>query len=323
MIILTGGAGFVGSNILKRLNAAGTDDVLVVDNLKNSDRYRNLVGKRFLDFVSKDDFYGRLDAGFWDGENVSAIIHQGACTDTMEYDGKYMMQTNYEASKSLLHFALRKNVRMIYASTAAVYGHSAEASEEPANESPLNIYGFSKLAFDNYVRRVAKGAPNLIVGLRYFNVYGHGEQYKGRMSSMVYQFSRQIKETGVARLFGGIGPFGPGEQSRDFVSVNDLVSINLFFLERDPIVTIVNAGSGVRSTWNDMAKAVIDAIGSGRIEYFDFPEALKDKYQFNTRADITRLRAAGYTAPMETLKEGVYKYVTTMDAEASRFKANL
>jgi ADP-L-glycero-D-manno-heptose 6-epimerase len=323
MIILTGGAGFVGSNILKRLNSDGHDDVLVVDNLKKSDKYRNLVGTRVLDIVDKIEFYDRLDKGAWDGESIEAILHQGACTDTLEYDGVYMMRTNYEASKSLLHFALRKNVPMVYASSAAVYGHTAEASEVPENESPLNIYGFSKLAFDNYVRRVAASGTNLVVGLRYFNVYGHGEQHKGGMASMVYQLSRQIQETGVARLFGALGPYGPGEQSRDFVSVLDLVEINMYFLSRDPVVAAVNAGSGVRSTWNDLANEVIKTLGRGRIEYFEFPERLRDKYQFNTRADLGRLRALGYDKPMTSLGKGIHDYVSTLDQEAARFLPQL
>jgi ADP-L-glycero-D-manno-heptose 6-epimerase len=321
MIILTGGAGFVGSNLLKRLNADGRDDILIVDNLKNSDKYRNLVGAKFLDFVDKHEFYVRVDHGDFDSEPVDAILHQGACTDTMEYDGKYMMQTNYEASRSLLDYALRRGVRLVYASTAAVYGHASEAIESPEAEAPLNIYGFSKLAFDNYARRVCKDAKSLVVGLRYFNVYGPGEQHKGRMASMVYQFARQIKETGVAKLFGGIGPFGPGESTRDFISVHDLVEINMFFLQRDPVAAIVNAGSGVRSTWNQMAQAVIEALGTGKIEYIDFPKSLESKYQFDTRADLTRLRGLGYDRPATELRAGVKDYIGSIDQAEARFRA--
>jgi ADP-L-glycero-D-manno-heptose 6-epimerase len=323
MIILTGGAGFIGSNILRYLNESGRDDILVVDNLKNGEKYRNLTGTRFLDFIPKEEFYLRLDRGDWDMAKVDAISHQGACTDTMEYDGTYMMHTNYEASKSLLHFALRQKVRMVYASTAAVYGHTSEATEQPSAEIPLNIYGFSKLAFDNYVRRVAANAPNLVVGLRYFNVYGHGEQHKGRMASMIYQFAEQIKNGGVARLFGGVGPFGPGEQTRDFVSVKDLVDINLFFLRRPPVTAIVNAGSGVRSSWNQMAQAVIEALGTGRIEYIDFPEGLKNKYQFDTRANLTKLRELGYEKSPTPLIRGVKEYLSEIDEKTSQFRPKI
>ena len=319
MIILTGGSGFIGSNILKRLNQDGYDDILIVDNLKNSDKYRNLVDTRFRDLISKDDFYSQMAAGKWDHEAIEAVLHQGACTDTMEYDGIYMMRTNYEASKALLHLCLEREIKLVYASTAAVYGHTANAVEVPEAEAPLNIYGFSKLAFDNYVRRVATSKVSTVVGLRYFNVYGHGEQHKGRMSSMVYQFAKQIQDTGVARLFGAYGSYGDGESTRDFVSVTDLVNINMYFLHRDPVTAIVNAGSGVSSTWNQMAQAVIEALGMGTIEYIPFPDSLKAKYQFNTKADLTNLHALGYSKESTPLSTGVYDYISTLKDVAKRF----
>ena len=321
MIVLTGGAGFVGSNLLKRLNADGVDDILVVDNLKNADKYRNLVGARFADYVDRFEFRNMIEGGKLP-ERIEAILHQGACTDTMEYDGAYMMRTNYDDSKALLHLALDRKIPFVYASTAAVYGHARVATEEPENEWPLNVYGYSKLQFDRYVRRLLPEAESTVVGLRYFNVYGHGEAHKGRMASMVYQFTRQIQSTEVARLFGASGPYGAGESTRDFVSVRDLTEINLHFLVRGGN-GIVNAGSGVASTWNEMATAVIEALGKGRIEYIDFPEGLKDKYQYDTRADLTHLREMGYTREFIPLKEGIREYVTTLDAEAAPFRPSL
>lgn len=321
MIIVTGGSGFVGSNILKRLNAEGETDILVVDNLKKSDKYRNLVGATFSDYLSKEDFLSLLQAGQF-GREVSAIFHQGACTDTLEYDGDYMMRNNYDYSKALLHFALDHKVPLIYASTAAVYGHAEVATEVPENEHPLNIYGYSKLAFDQYVRRNWADAQSTVVGLRYFNVYGNGESHKGKMSSMVYQFANQVKSTREAKLFGGIGKYGPGEQTRDFVYVKDLVEINMYFWKNPGKQAIVNAGTGVSSTWNDLANAVISTLGYGEIKYIDFPESLKDKYQFNTRSDVSQLRSLGFDREFYSLQDGVRDYLTTMDAETAPFRSS-
>ncbi|RYG57142.1 ADP-glyceromanno-heptose 6-epimerase, partial [bacterium] len=261
MIILTGGAGFIGSNLLKRLNQLGEEDILVVDNLKKSDKYRNLVGARFKDYIGKEEFLEIVRTNKL--HDVTAFFHQGACTDTLEYDGQYMMQNNFEYSKALFQFAVSRRVPFIYASSAAVYGHAEVATEEPKNESPLNIYGYSKLVFDEYVRHVLPEINSTVVGLRYFNVYGNGEQHKGKMSSMIHQFYHQVKNTGVARLFGGIGSYGPGEQTRDHVYVKDLVDINLFFWQSDPVQAIVNAGTGQSRSWNDVAQAVIGYLGQG------------------------------------------------------------
>lgn len=318
MIILTGGAGFVGSNILKRLNAEGEEDVLVVDNLRNADKYRNLVGARFSDYVGKADFLNLLERGTF-GQEVTAILHQGACTDTLEYDGEYMMRNNYDYSKALLHFALDRKVPFVYASSAAVYGHASVAVESPENEWPLNVYGYSKLEFDRYVRRRMPSMESTVVGLRYFNVYGNGESHKGRMASMVYHFANQIRETGVARLFGEYMGFAPGESTRDFVYVKDLVEMNLFFLRGRPVQAIVNAGTGVLNTWNELAQAVIDALGQGRIEYIPFPEGMRGKYQLGSQADLTQLRSLGYDRSFARLRDGVYDYLSTMNAETAPF----
>lgn len=320
MIILTGGAGFIGSNLLERLNQDGEDDILIVDNLTNSDKYRNLVGKRFRDFIPKNEFLPLLVAGNFQG--VRAILHQGACTDTLEYDGEYMMRNNFEYSKSLLHFAIDNKIPMVYASSAAVYGHSEVACEDAGDEAPLNIYGYSKLLFDQYAMRLYGQASSSVVGLRYFNVYGNGETHKGKMSSMVFQLANQVQQTGVARLFGGIGKYGPGEQTRDFVYVDDLIEMNLHFLRGRVTKTVVNAGTGVSSSWNDLANAVIRHLGKGKIEYFDFPESLKDKYQFNTRASLEKLRELGYERESVSLNEGVATYLSKMSVANSKFVSN-
>jgi ADP-L-glycero-D-manno-heptose 6-epimerase len=307
--ILTGGAGFIGSNILRKLNAEGYDNILVVDELGNTQKESNLIGSRYLDFVGIDEFYGSLDKGKWNNDPIDAILHQGACTDTTVSDIDYMMRTNYESSCKLLDFALRRDIRMIYASTAAVYGHTAEGLESEQFEFPLNAYGISKLKFDNYVRRTAHDSTSLVVGLRYFNVFGPGEEHKGRMSSMVYQFTRQIQQSGVAKLFGDIGGIGAGEQTRDFVSVHDIVDMNLFFLVAPPVSAIVNAGSGVRSSWNQVAQTIICALGYGKIEYIEIPGDLKDRYQLDSMADLTNLRKLGYSRPTRSLVEEIKSYV--------------
>ena len=308
MTILTGGAGFVGSNLLKRLNAEGETDVLVVDNLKNADKYRNLVGARFSDYIAKADFLDDLDDGAFDDASITAIYHQGACTDTLEYDGEYMMRNNYDYSKAILHFALDRRVPLVYASSGSVYGLSEDSAEREENEWPLNVYGYSKLQFDRYVRRLMPSIETTVVGLRYFNVYGDGEAHKGRMASMVYNFARQIQDTGVARLFGEVDGYGPGESTRDFVYVDDLVEMNLFFGQGGPVQAVVNAGTGASQTWNRVAQAVIDALGRGRIEYIDFPESMRGKYQFHTQAAPTLLRSLGYDRDFVPLSQGVREY---------------
>lgn len=319
MIIITGGSGFIGSNLLKKLNAMGYDDILVVDNLKQGEKYRNLVGAKFRDYASKQDFLVSLQSHSLG--KVDAIFHQGACTNTLEYDGEYMLRNNFEYSKFILHLALEREIPLVYASSASVYGHAEVATEAPENEAPLNIYGYSKLLFDEYVRRLMPSITSTVVGLRYFNVYGNGESLKGKMSSMVYQLYNQVRQTGVAKLFGAYGGFAAGEQTRDFVYVKDLVDLNLFFWQANPVKAIVNAGSGQARTWNALAQAVIHEVGSGEIEYIDFPEGLKDKYQFNTRADLTQLRSLGYSNRFHTLEEGVHDYLSTIEEEQAKFRS--
>jgi len=315
LIIVTGGAGFIGSNLVHQLNAIGQSDILVVDNLApapnlTSPKFLNLQAAQYADYMDKLDFLDSLIAGDFDDEPIQAILHQGACSNTLEDDGQYMMRNNFDYSKVLLHFATEREIPFVYASTAAVYGASTSFSVDPANERPLNVYGFSKLVFDNYVRRLLPAFTSSVVGLRYFNVYGPREQHKGRMASVLHHFSKQLLETGVIRMFQGSGGFADGEQRRDFVFVDDLARINLFFAgllpesPRHPVQAIVNAGTGQARTFKAVAEALMEVHHPGRIEFIPFPGDLKDRYQHFTEADVSGLRSAGYTDPFTTLEEG-------------------
>ncbi len=315
MIIVTGGAGFIGSNLVHQLNAIGQTDILVVDNLApapnlTSPKFLNLQAAQYADYMDKLDFLDALIAGDFDDEPIQAILHQGACSNTLEDDGQYMMRNNFDYSKVLLHFATEREIPFVYASTAAVYGASTSFAVDLANERPLNVYGFSKLVFDNYVRRLLPTFTSSVVGLRYFNVYGPREQHKGRMASVLHHFSKQLLETGVIRMFQGSGGFADGEQRRDFVFVDDLARINLFFAgvlsesPRHPVQAIVNAGTGNARTFKAVAEALMKVHHPGRIEFIPFPGDLKNRYQHFTEADVSGLRSAGYTDPFTTLEEG-------------------
>ncbi|GAC1365676.1 MAG: ADP-glyceromanno-heptose 6-epimerase [Acidobacteriaceae bacterium] len=315
MIIVTGGAGFIGSNLVHQLNRIGEQNLLLVDNLKPSPglaapKFLNLAGAKYIDFMDKAEFRRALNSGHFESVNVRAILHQGACSNTLEDDGQYMMDNNFTYSKELLHFALGAKVPFIYASTAAVYGASTSFSVEPANERPLNVYGFSKLVFDNYVRRLMGDMRSTVVGLRYFNVYGPREQHKGRMASVLHHFTKQLLETGTIRMFEGSGGYADGEQRRDFVFVDDLARINLFFAgllpesPRSPLQAIVNAGTGQARTFKAVAEALMQVHRPGRIEFIPFPGDLRNRYQHFTEADISGLRTAGYADPFTTLEEG-------------------
>ena len=319
MIIVTGGAGFIGSNLVHMLNAAGEREILVVDNLAPAanlagPKFVNLLGASYADFMDKGEFRRALAAGAFRGVKVRAILHQGACSNTLEDDGRYMMDNNFTYSKELLRFALEHGAPFVYASTAAVYGASAEFEAVAANERPLNVYGYSKLVFDNYVRRLMaagelKGAT--VVGLRYFNVYGPREQHKGRMASVIHHFTRQLLDTGTIRMFVGSGGYGDGEQRRDFVFVRDLARINMFFgglasgSPRQSVQAVVNAGTGEARTFKAVAEALMAVHGPGAIEYIPLPGDLRNRYQHYTQADVRGLREAGYTAPFTSLEDGV------------------
>jgi len=323
MIIVTGGAGFIGANIAKGLNDSGRDDVIVVDNLEKGEKFRNLVDLNIVDYIDKRAFIDMINGGEFEGQ-VEAIFHLGACSDTMEYDGLYMMSNNYDYSKTLLHFCQQNKASFIYASSASVYGAGPVFRESPEFESPLNVYAYSKFQFDKYVRRMYGERTAQIVGLRYFNVYGDREQHKGRMASVAYHFTHQYRENGYVNLFEGVDGYENGAQLRDFVSVEDVVDLNLFLLANPDISGIYNVGTGQCQSFNDVAVATINrcrAEGDEQpldlqalqqnnlIRYIDFPEKLKGKYQSFTEADISALRTAGYTQKFLTVEEGVSRYV--------------
>jgi len=308
MYVVTGGAGFIGSNIVRALNDRGTFDVFVVDDLQNGAKCANLADCRFANYMDKDEFLEALDAGALDGK-LKVILHQGACVDTMEFDGRYMMQSNFSYSKRLLHFALREGIPFVYASSASVYGTSRNSRETFDNERPINMYAFSKWAFDQYVRRLLPSANSTVVGLRYFNVYGPREQHKGAMSSMPFQLHRQLVASGVCRLFEGTDGYADGEQRRDFLFVGDAARVNLFFADGPVQRAIANVGTGASRSFNDVARTLIAQLGKGRIEYVPFPDKLKGRYQSFTEADLTTLRAAGYAEPFTSLEDGLARSV--------------
>jgi ADP-L-glycero-D-manno-heptose 6-epimerase len=304
MFIVTGGAGFVGSNLVRELNRRGHTDILVVDNLARAEKARNLADLTLSDYMDKREFRTRLDAGTLD-LRPEAVFHNGACSDTMETDGRYMMENNFGDSKALLHWCLARKAPLVYASSAATYGASTDFEPVPKNEGPLNVYGYSKLAFDQHVRSLLPAIQSPVVGLRYFNVFGPREGHKGRMMSVLHQLLRQLKETGVCRLFEGTDGYTNGEQHRDFIFVGDIVAINLHFGGAGMAKGIVNAGTGKARSFNDIAQTLIAHLGQGRIEYIPFPDALRGKYQSFTQADVRSLRAAGYTAPFTELEAGI------------------
>ncbi len=315
MYIVTGGAGFIGSNIVRKLNEQGITDILVVDDLKEGTHYRNLCDCRIADYMDRAEFRRALAAGAvkW---KITAVSHQGACADTMELDGRYMMDNNFTFSKELLHAALEWKAPFVYASSASVYGNNRTFKEDPAYEQPLNVYGLSKLVFDQYVRALQPSFGSTVVGLRYFNVYGPRENHKGRMASMVYQLYKMLKDTGKARLFQGTDGYGDGEQRRDFVFVGDVVDVNLHFMHADKHTAgVFNVGSGASRSFNDIARNLIQQLGSGEIEYFPMPESLHGKYQSFTEGDITGLRQAGYSKPTTDLESGIAHCVPLWEAE--------
>ncbi len=314
MIIVTGGAGFIGSNIVKALNEQGRTDILIVDDLKCGLNYKNLIGLQFIDYSHKDTFLQNIEEGVFDEMEIEALFHEGACSDTMEYDCNFMMETNYEYSKALLHFCMEQEIPFFYASSASTYGSGANGfTEGNACEDALNPYAYSKLAFDRYVRQVLPEAKSQIVGLKYFNVYGPQEHHKGKMASIVYQLYNQLKENGYVKLFKGIDGYGDGEQKRDFVYVKDVVKVNLWFWQHKGPSGIYNCGTGKAYMFKEAAQAVIDYMGTGHIEYVDFPEVLRGKYQNFTEADLTQLLAAGYDQGFHSIEAGAADYCHFLD----------
>ena len=312
MIIVTGAAGFVGSNLVLALNRRGRTDIVAVDDLKDGTKFRNLVEAEIADYLDKDHLLQQLTAGTLGP--IEAVFHNGACSDTTEWDGHYMMTVNYDYSKTLLEYCLTHKIPFIYASSAAVYGGGKVFKEERQYERPLNLYGYSKFLFDQYVRRrMQGGVRSQIVGFRYFNVYGPREQHKGKMASTAFHFNSQILATGNCKLFEGSGGYKDGEQRRDFIHVDDVCAVNLWVWEHPKVSGIFNLGTGKSQTFNEVANAVIKFHGKGKIEYIAFPENLKGRYQSFTEADMSKLCAAGCNHPFMTVEQGVQKYMVWLN----------
>ena len=309
MIIVTGGAGFIGSNIVRRLNSAGINDILVVDDLTDGRKIFNLADCDLVDYLDKDDFLQRILDGETFGGKIRAIFHQGACTTTTEWDGQFMMDMNFEYSKRVLHFCLEQRIPLIYASSASVYGAGKNFAIERKNERPINAYAFSKLMFDQYLRQLLPGLKSQVVGLRYFNVYGPGERHKGAMASVMHHFNLQLQSGDEVRLFSGSDGYGDGEQLRDFVYIDDVADVNLWMLEHPEVSGIFNFGTGHARTFNDVARAVIAWHGRGSIAYIPFPESLRESYQSYTQADLSGIRAVGFDADFIGIEEGVRRYL--------------
>ncbi|WP_322998053.1 ADP-glyceromanno-heptose 6-epimerase [Castellaniella sp.] len=321
MIVVTGAAGFIGSNLVRGLNARGIDDILVVDDLTDGDKFRNLVDLRIADYLHKDEFRRRVLAG--ELPRPDAVFHQGACSDTTERNGQFMMDNNFRVTLELFEYCQTREVPFLYASSAAVYGAGPQYIEGPAHESPLNVYGYSKLLFDQVLRRRMGTLTAQVVGLRYFNVYGPREQHKGRMASVAFHNMNQYVEQGHVRLFGGWDGYPDGGQQRDFVYIDDVVDVNLHFLDHPGVSGIFNCGTGRAQPFNDVAQTVVNSlrvhqgqlalpleelVGGGQLRYVAFPDDLKGRYQSHTQADLTQLRAAGYTRPFCDVQTGVSAY---------------
>lgn len=313
MIVVTGGAGFIGSNIVKALNERGETDILIVDNLTDGKKIFNINDLDIADYLGKDDFIERVRRGDSFGD-IKAVFHEGACSATTEWDGHFVMNNNYEYSKDLLHWASSQQAQFLYASSASVYGAGETFIESREYERPINMYAYSKLQFDQYVRRFKQQENAQITGFRYFNVYGPREQHKGSMSSTAFHFHNQVTMGGVAKLFEGYEGYDNGGQRRDFVSVEDVVKVNMWFFDHPEKSGIFNLGTGRSESFNDMANAVIDWHGKGGVEYTPFPDHLKGAYQSFTQADISKLRNAGYEEAFLSVNEGVKRYLDWLTA---------
>jgi len=324
--IVTGAAGFIGSNLVRALNERGENNIIAVDNLTRADKFRNLVDCEIADFLDKEDFRKKIQEGFFDGL-VSAVFHQGACSDTMETDGRYMMDNNYQYTLELLNYCQEEEVPFLYASSASVYGGGHAFTESRECEAPLNVYAYSKFLFDQIMRRRWHKRGAQVVGLRYFNVYGMREQHKGRMASVAFHFFNQYRAEGRVKLFEGCDGYENGGQLRDFVSIEDVVRVNMYFLDNPDRSGIFNLGTGQAQSFNDVAVATINTLRKAEykpalslaelqqqelISYIPFPDALRGKYQSYTQADIAALRGTGYVEPFLSVEQGVGRYVEQM-----------
>ncbi|AJP48500.1 ADP-L-glycero-D-manno-heptose-6-epimerase [Rugosibacter aromaticivorans] len=320
--IVTGACGFIGANLVKALNERGITEIIAVDNLAQADKFSNLTDCEIADYLDQQEFIDMITHGHFDG-HLEAVLHQGACSDTMETDGRYMMANNYRYSLSLLNHCQEQEVPFLYASSASVYGGGNVFREQREFEAPLNVYGYSKFLFDQVVRRRLASAEAQITGFRYFNVYGPREQHKGRMASVAFHHFNQYRSQGKVKLFEGFDGYANGEQKRDFVYVADVVHVNMAFLESG-VSGIYNLGTGRAQSFNELAVATVNAcraldglpalplaelVAQGTIEYVAFPDALKGKYQSFTEADLTQLRRAGYENEFAEVAEGIIDYI--------------
>jgi len=323
MIIVTGGAGFIGSNIVKGLNLRGRDDILVVDHLQGKDKFKNIQTLSIMDYMDKTEFMDALLAGKFNNEKIDVVFHEGACSDTMNYDGGYMLRNNYTYSKNLLEFTARRHIQLMYASSASTYGSGKNGFvEEKRCEEALNVYAFSKLLFDNHVRRVMVADPQIpVVGLRYFNVYGPQENHKGPMASMIYQMFNQYKREGRVTLFGAYAGYEAGMQLRDFIYVKDVVRVNFYFWDHPQIHGIYNCGTGTAHPFKTLALGVLRHFGApeSKLEYIPFPENLKGKYQSYTQSDATRLRQVGYDEDFWDIDKAIDEYTDILERSDGRY----
>lgn len=315
MIVVTGGAGFIGSNLVHALNARGRDDIVLVEQFSDGHKCANLAAARIADYYDRDEWLALMREGGGRHLDIECVYHLGACSDTTNWDGRMMMDNNFSYSRALFDYCTARRIPLVYASSAAVYGKGTRFSEAPAHEHPLNVYGYSKLAFDQYVRHRMPRVESLVAGLRYFNVYGPREEHKGRMASVALHLHRQLERDGRVRLFGASHGYGPGEQRRDFVHVDDVVDITLWLGAQSPSASgIYNCGTGRAEPFNAVAAAVLAFHGRGELEYVEFPADLVGAYQAYTEADLTRLRAAGYARPLRDVARGVREYLSWLNS---------
>jgi ADP-L-glycero-D-manno-heptose 6-epimerase len=328
-VVVTGAAGMIGSNLMRGLNGLGIDDIIAVDDLRDGGKFRNMLGAKLSDYFDKSEFITHFASGRLG--SIDVVFHQGACSDTMEHDGRFMLENNYRYSKDLLDVCQSRKSQLIYASSAAIYGGGKSFRESPECECPLNVYGYSKQLFDDAVRLIVKGSKSQIVGLRYFNVYGPRERHKGRMASVAMHNFDEFHEKGAVTLFGEYGGYTAGNQLRDFVFVEDVVAVNLWFLTHPDKSGIFNVGTGLAQPFNDVAHATVSAcrairgeaslsleqyVAQGLIRYVEFPAGLVGKYQCYTQADLGALRAVGCDCSFVDVANGVRRYVEWLDQQA-------
>lgn len=311
MIIVTGGAGFIGSCIVRKLNDEGLNDIVIVDNIANTEKWKNIRNKRFIKYVNKSEFLKQLA----DYEDVTAIIHMGACSSTTEKNFDYLWNNNFEFTKALWNYCADKRISFIYASSAATYGDGSQGFDDQMNIDslmPLNGYGYTKQIFDLWVKHQACVFPRQHVGLKFFNVYGPNEYFKGPMASMIFHGFHQIRQDGEIRLFKSDHPdYQNGEQLRDFVYVKDICNVVYWLLTNSNVSGLFNVGTGHARSFNELAEFTFQAMGlTPNIVYIDMPNHLRAKYQYYTKANIDSLRKNGYPLKISCLEDGVKEYVT-------------